>query len=162
MTVRPATEADLPRISEIWAPVIRDTTITFASDERPPEAVGRIIADRRAAGYEFFVAEVDGRVAGFVTYAQFRGGNGYVNSMEHSIILAPEAWGRGAGRALMAAVEGHARDRGAHTMVAVVSGENPAGVAFHAACGYQTQGTLREVGRKFGRWLDAVFMVKVL
>jgi phosphinothricin acetyltransferase len=162
MIVRPAAETDLARISEIWAPVIHDSTITFASDDRPPEAVARLISDRRAAGHEFFVAEVEGRVAGFATYAQFRGGNGYVTSMEHSIILAPEARGRGAGRALMRAVETHARDRGAHTMVAVVSAENPAGVAFHAACGYQTQGTLREVGRKFGRWLDAVFMVKIL
>ncbi|MFM2355550.1 MAG: hypothetical protein RLZZ528_1286 [Pseudomonadota bacterium] len=162
MNIRPAEDRDHGPISEVWAPVIRDTTVTFASDERPPAAVAKLVADRRAAGYEFFVAEVDGRVAGFATYAQFRGGNGYVTSMEHSIILAPEAWGRGVGRALMQAVETHARERGAHTMVAVVSAENPAGVAFHAACGYETQGTLREVGRKFGRWLDAVFMVKVL
>lgn len=162
MIVRPASDADLPEIAAIWAPIIRDTTITFASDERPPEVLAALVADRRAAGREFFVAEDAESILGFATYAQFRGGNGYITSMEHTIILAPEASGRGVGRALMRAVEDHARAGGAHTMVGVVSAENEPGIAFHAACGYADCGRLPEVGRKFGRYLDAVMMVKVL
>lgn len=162
MTIRPACDDDLETVAAIWAPVIRDTTITFASDARPPSVLAALIADRRAQGREFFVAEVAGQVAGFASYAQFRAGNGYLTSMEHTIILAPAAQGKGIGRALMAAVEDHARAGGAHTMVAVVSGENAAGVAFHAALGYRNHGTLPQVGAKFGRYLDAVFMVKIL
>ena len=162
MIVRPAGPGDLGAIAAIWAPVVAETTIIFASDPRPPARVAEIIAERRKGGTEFFVAETGGRVVGFATYSQFRGGNGYLTSMEHSIIVAPEGQGKGAGRALMEAVEDHARNRGAHTMVAVVSGENEAGVAFHAAIGYREYGRLPEVGRKFGRWLDAVFMLKIL
>jgi L-amino acid N-acyltransferase len=160
--VRPATDVDMDQVAAIWEPILRDTTITFASDIRTPETLCRMAADRRADGREFFVAADGTRVLGFATYGQFRGGNGYVTSMEHTVILAPRAQGRGVGRALMTAVEDHARDRGAHTMVAVVSGENPEGIAFHKALGYVDHGTLPQVGRKFGRYLDAVFMVKIL
>lgn len=162
MAIRPVRAGDLDAVAAIWAPVIRDTTITFASDQRPPAVLEAMIADRRAKGHEFFVAEEAGQVLGFASYAQFRAGNGYLTSMEHTIILAPEAQGRGVGRALMAAVEDHARAGGAHTMVAVVSAENEAGVAFHLACGYGEHGRLPQVGAKFGRFLDAVFMVKIL
>ncbi len=160
--VRPATDADLPQVAAIWAPILRDTTITFASDARPSAVLARMVADRRKGGYEFLVAAEGGRVLGFATYSQFRAGNGYATSMEHTVILAPDASGRGVGRALMLAVEDHARGRGAHTMVAVVAGENAEGVAFHKAVGYREHGRLPEVGTKFGRFLDAVFLVKIL
>lgn len=162
MIVRPATDGDMDQVAAIWEPVLRDTTITFASDIRTPATLVRMAADRRADGREFFVAADGPNILGFATYGQFRGGDGYVTSMEHTIILAPGAQGRGVGRALMRAVEDHARAGGAHTMVAVVSSENPEGVAFHKALGYADQGTLPQVGRKFGRYLDAVFLVKIL
>lgn len=162
MIVRPVDDSDLAQVAAIWAPIIADTTITFASDRRTPETLAAMVAERRAAGREFLVAVDGATVLGFASYAQFRAGNGYLTSMEHTIILAPDARGRGVGRALMRAVEDHARAGGAHTMVAVVSGENAGGVAFHAACGYRDCGTLPQVGAKFGRYLDAVMMVKVL
>ena len=160
--IRPAVLSDHPAILDIWTPFYRETTVTFASEEKTPETLVDYIDGRRAKGREFFVAEIDGRVLGFASYDQFRGGDGYVHAMEHTIILAPEAAGRGAGRALMAAVEDHARRGGAHTMVAGVSGENAAGIAFHAALGYDHVGTLPQSGRKFGRWLDLVLMQKIL
>ncbi|MBT9384593.1 GNAT family N-acetyltransferase [Pseudooceanicola sp. CBS1P-1] len=160
--IRPATLADHPRILEIWHPVYRDTTITFASVEKTPETLVTYIDSRRAAGREFFVAEVDGQVLGFATYDQFRGGDGYAWAMEHTIILSPEGRGHGLGRALMGAVEDHARAAGAHVMIAGVSGENPVGVAFHAAVGYEETGRMPQVGRKFDRWLELVLMQKFL
>ena len=162
VTIRPAAEDDLDQVAAIMAPILSGSTSTFASDERPAAVFSSLIADRRALGHDFFVAADGPRVLGFATYAQFRAGNGYATSMEHTVILAPDAQGRGLGRRLMAVVEDHARSRGAHTMVAVVSGENDAGIAFHAALGYRNCGTLPEVGRKFGRYLDAVMMVKIL
>lgn len=160
--IRPATPADYPAILDIWTPVIRDTTITFASELKTPATLAEYVEGRRARGREFLVAEVGGQLAGFATYDQFRGGDGYVHAMEHSIILGPAARGRGLGRTLMAAIEDHARARGAHTMVAGVSGENTAGIAFHAAIGYVHCGTMPQSGRKFGRWLDLVLMQKIL
>jgi phosphinothricin acetyltransferase len=82
--------------------------------------------------------------------------------MEHTIQLAPGASGRGHGRALMRAVEDHARMGGAHSMFAGVSGENPEGRAFHARLGYAETAVLPAVGWKFGRWMDLVLMQKFL
>ena len=162
MQIRPATPEDLPEILEFWNPLIRETTVTFSSEEKTLEGLGRMITTRRDAGREFLVADDAGQVLGLVTYDQFRGGNGYRHAMEHTIILSEAARGRGVGRALMAAIEAHARRGGAHTMVAGVSAENEAGVSFHLALGYETVGRLPQSGRKFGRWLDLVLLQKIL
>lgn len=105
----PRYTTDLPDVLAFWNPMIRDTTVTFSSEEKTLASLSAMIAARRAAGQEFFVAEDAGRVLGFVTYGQFRSGNGYVHAMEHTIILAPEARGMGLGRTLMATLEDHAR-----------------------------------------------------
>ncbi|MCE5971904.1 N-acetyltransferase family protein [Sinirhodobacter sp. WL0062] len=162
MIIRPATPADYDAILAFWNPVIRDTTVTFSSEEKTGDSLGAMIAARRDAGQEFLLAEEAGQVLGFVTYGQFRGGNGYRHAMEHTIILAPEARGRGAGRALMDALEAHARAGGVHIMMGGISAENAAGVAFHAAVGYVEVGRVREAGRKFDRWIDLVLMQKIL
>ena len=159
--IRPATPGDIPALLALWNPIIRDTTVTFSSEEKTVETLGAMIAERRAAGREFFVADTGG-LTGFATYSQFRGGNGYVHAMEHTIILAPGAWGKGIGRALMARVEDHARQGGAHLLVAGVSGENTAAIAFHDRIGFATAGRIPEAGRKFDRWLDLILMTKFL
>jgi phosphinothricin acetyltransferase len=159
--VRPFVSADAGAVLAIWNPIIRDTTVTFSSEQRTVDSLSTMIAERRAAGREFFVAEIGG-LLGFATYSQFRGGNGYLHAMEHTVILAPESRGKGAGRALMTAIEDHARAGGAHTLLAGVSGENAEGVAFHARMGFRTVATIPEVGRKFGRWLDLILMMKIL
>lgn len=162
MNIRPARPEDYPSICALWNPVIRDTTTIFHSEERDSAKVHEIVEARRRDGHEFFVAVAEGRLLGFATYAQFRGGNGYRHALEHSIILDPAAWGRGVGRALMTRLEGHARDGGGHTLYAGVSGENAAGIAFHEKLGFKTIATLPEAGRKFDRWLDLVLMMKFL
>lgn len=159
--IRPAADADHAAILRIWNRVIRETTIIFAAQERDETGLAALIAERRAAGFEFLVAEAGG-IAGFASYAQFRGGDGYRTAMEHTVMLAPEARGRGIGRALMAAVEAHARARGAHTLHAGVSGENAAGIRFHERIGFRTVAVVPEVGRKFDRFLDLVLMQKML
>lgn len=160
--IRPARAEDAEGIAAIWNPVIRDTTIIFASTERPPAEVAAIIAERQAGGHGFWVAEEDGAILGFATYFPFRAGTGYARTKEHTILLAPHTHGRGIGRALMAAVEDHARAAGAHSIYAGVSGENAQGIAFHAALGYETAAILTEAGFKFGRWLDLHLMRKFL
>ena len=162
MTIRPATAADAAAIAAIWNPVIRDTEITFNAVEKSARDIAQMIADKAALGHGFLLAEDAGNIAGFATYGQFRAGIGYRHTMEHTVVLAPHAHGKGIGRAMMRAVEDHARDAGAHTMFAGVSSGNPAGVAFHAALGYQHVATLTEVGRKFDRWFDLHLMQKRL
>jgi phosphinothricin acetyltransferase len=159
--IRRATAADAAAIAVLWNPWIRDTAVTFNSAEKAPGDVAAMIRERDRLGHATFIAEAD-TLLGFVSYAQFRGGIGYATCMEHSVILAPEARGQGAGRALMQAAEDHARTAGAHQMIGGVSGENAAGIAFHAALGYAHVATIREAGFKFGRFMDLVLMQKFL
>jgi phosphinothricin acetyltransferase len=139
--------------------VIDNTTITFTSERKTVQYVRDDIAARGAA---FQVVELDGEAAGYASYFPFRNGPGYARTKEHSISLAPRARGKGAGRALMAALEAEARREGVHSLWAGVSAENPSGRAFHAAIGYTEIATLSEVGFKFGRWIDLVLMQKKL
>jgi phosphinothricin acetyltransferase len=149
---------DAPGIAAIWNHYIRETTITFTSTEKTPEEIAALIQSRPA----FFVVDGERGIAGFATYAQFRGGDGYARCMEHTIQLAPSARGSGLGRSLLSAVEDHARNGGAHSIFAGVSAENAAGLAFHRRMGYEATWTLPQTGWKFGRWLDLVLMQKFL
>lgn len=160
--IRAATSADATGIAAIWNPVIRDTAITFNSAEKTVADIAGLILSRTSDGHAFLVAEDGGRIAGFATYAQFRGGIGYARTMEHTILLAPTAQGRGLGRALLTAIEDHARAAGALSLFAGVSAENPAGRAFHARLGFAEVAILQRVGFKFGRSMDLVLMQKFL
>ena len=159
MIVRAAREEDAPAIVALWNSFVRDSAVTFTTAEKSVEGIAADIAMR---GPAFQVAVDDDTFLGFATYFPFRNGPGYAYTTEHSIMLNPAARGRGAGRALMAALEDVARSEGVHSLFAGVSGENPEGVAFHAALGFTEVARLPEVGRKFDRWMDLVLMQKRL
>ena len=162
-TIRPVSLQDVPEIVALWNPWILETAITFNPVAKTPEDITALIDSRAAAGHGFFVARApDGQLLGFAGYSQFRGGEGYARSMEHTVILSPAARGLGLGRALMREIEDHARAAGHHLMIAGVTGENPKGRAFHEAIGYQLWGTIPGAGYKFGRHMDLWLLGKVL
>ena len=138
--------------------MIEGSLATFNSVPKPEAEVAALLEARPGA---FFVAEAGG-VAGFATFWQFRPGSGYARTMEHTVVLAAEARGRGLGRMLMEAVLDAARARGAHVMVAAITGDNPGGVAFHAAMGFERAGLMPQVGWKDGAWRDLVLMQRLL
>lgn len=156
--IRPARASDAPALWRVWTPVIRETTAIFHTTERSEEEIAALTE----AGDPFLVWDEGGEATGFARLFPFRAGNGYAQAVEHTILLAPAAQGKGKGRALMEALMAEARARGKHTMWGAVSAENGAGIAFHRACGFAEAGRLREVGRKFGRWLDLVLMGRAL
>ena len=156
--IRPATPTDAPAIAAIWNHYILHTTVTF----NPGPKSAADVAALTQAPHAFLVAEEAGRILGFARHAQFRTGQGYARTAEHTILLAPEATGRGHGRALLSAILEDAAARGIGAMIAGVSAENAAGQAFHAAMGFATVGRLPDVGWKAGRWLDLVLMQKRL
>jgi phosphinothricin acetyltransferase len=161
-TIRHAEPGDASAIADVWNPVIRDTLITFNSVERSADEIAAMIAANRADGHAWLVVTEEGGMIGFASFSQFRKGVGYARTMEHTVILAPQAWGRGIGRRLMDALAEEARTRGMHSLIGGVSAANTPGIEFHARIGFTEVGRLPEVGWKFGRWLDLVLMQKRL
>lgn len=160
MRIRTANLRDARGICDIWNSVIRDTLITFTTEEKNPDAVA---ADIAARGPAYVVAERDaGRIAGFATYGAFRSGPGYAFTREHTVMLAPDARATGTGRALMDALENVALSENVHSLIGGISGENPGGVAFHRSIGFHEAGRVPECGFKAGRWIDLVLMQKIL
>ena len=162
MTIRTARPEDADQIAAFWNPLIEQTTITFTTEPKSPVAIAADIAAKADTGLPYLALEISGRVVGFATYAQFRGGPGYRHTMEHSIILAPEVRSAGYGRALMQAVAAHARQNKVHSLMAGISGENTQAVAFHKKCGFETVGTVPQAGWKFGRWINLILMQKLI
>lgn len=160
--IRPATAADAPALAALLNHWIKHTAVTFNPVPKTEADILDMIAAKAIAGHAFLVAEDDGTVVGQASYGQFRGGQGYRTCMEHSISLLPSTPRKGLGRALMTAIEGHARSQGAHQMIAGVSGENPQGRAFHERLGYRVIAIVPEAGFKFGRYMDLVLMQKFL
>lgn len=158
MIIRRANNADALAICGVLNPIIRDTTISFKP--KPYEEEDALVLIRTAKA--IFVAEYDGSVLGMASYDQFRKGLGYGRTMEHTIVLAPEARGLGVGRQLMAAIEEDARANQVGSLWAGVSAENPNGIAFHTRVGFEEVARLPKVGFKFGRWLDLILMRKWL
>jgi phosphinothricin acetyltransferase len=159
VTIRQAAPQDAEAIVGLLRPIVRDTTITFTTTEKTAEMVRAEIKER---GPAYQVAVLDGVVVGFATFFPFRSGPGYARTQEHTIILSPSAHGKGMGKALMDRLCDVARDQGVNSLIAGVSGENAAGVAFHAAVGFKETTRLPEVGYKFGRYIDLVLMQKFL
>jgi phosphinothricin acetyltransferase len=155
--IRLAAPSDAAALHAIWTPVIRETTHIFHTTERSEQEIAAL-----TEGPDPFLVWDEGGVLGFARCFPFRAGNGYTPTVEHTILLAPEAQGRGIGRALLDALAQAAAAQGKHTMWGAISAENAAGIAFHEACGFATYGRLPEVGRKFGRWLDLVLMGRQL
>jgi L-amino acid N-acyltransferase YncA len=162
--IRSATVLDAKSIADIWNPWILATAVTFNAVEKHPDDVAALIVSRTTAGHGFLLAtdDDDGTLLGFATYAQFRAGVGYARTMEHSIILAPQARGKGLGRALLSAIEKHATEEGAHQILAGVSSENADGLRFHLAMGYAECARIRDAGHKFDRYMDLVLLQKFL
>ncbi|MBP9183424.1 MAG: N-acetyltransferase [Fuscovulum sp.] len=157
--IRPARPEDAAAIAALLNHWIANTAITFTPTPKTAGDIADQIAAKAAAGHGFFVAVEDGALLGQASYGQFRAGAGYATCMEHSISLAR---GQGLGRALLQAVEDHARTGGAHQMIAGVSGENPEGRAFHDRMGYRLVATVPQAGFKFGRFMDLWLMQKFL
>ena len=160
--IRDATEADLPDILEITNEAIANTVAVWTLAPTTLAARRDWLNDRRARGFPVLVAQAGGSVIGFASFGDFRPWEGYLHSVEHSLYVRPEAQGRGVGKALLAALIHRATVMGKHVMIGGIEAGNAASVALHRRAGFEDAGTLREVGRKFDRWLDLLFMQKIL
>jgi L-amino acid N-acyltransferase YncA len=161
MQICDATEADLPGILTIYNQVIATSNAVYTETPATLEDRQTWFAARRASNYPVLVA-VENTVLGFASFGDFRPWPGYALSLEHSVYVHQDARGRGVGSALMRRLIDDARTLGKHVMIGGIDGENAASIALHARLGFTEAGRLREVARKFGHWLDLVFMQRVL
>ena len=164
MLVRTAAEADLPGMLAIYNEIIRSSTAVYTEEEATLEDRRAWLANRTAQGYPVLAATDagDGSVLGYSTFGDFRPWPGYRRTVEHSVYVRADARGRGVGAALVEPLFGLAAALGKHVMVAGIDAANPASIRLHERLGFEQVGTLREVGTKFGRWLDLVFMQRFL
>ncbi len=161
-TIRSATPADAPALVAIYAHHVAHGTASFDTEAPPAAVMADKIAKHLAHGWPFLVAEVDGAVAGYAYASQFRPRPAYAHACEDSIYIAPGHQGQGVGRSLLTELVVRAETAGFRQMLAVIGGGEPASVALHAALGFAQAGRMRSVGRKFGRWLDTVYMQRAL
>ena len=163
MEIRAATEADLPAVLEIYNDVIATSTAVYAVVPASLDERRAWLRTRREAGYPVLVAGGAGSVLGFASFGEFRGAwNGYRYTVEHSVHVRATERGRGIGRQLVEALFPLAAGLGKHVMVGGIDAANAASIRFHRRLGFEQAAHFREVGRKFGRWLDLVFMQRPL
>lgn len=163
MTIRPAREDDLSGILAIYNEVVRTSTAVYTEQEATLESRRLWLRDRQALGYPVLVAEDDaGGIAGFSSFGDFRPWPGYRHTVEHSVYLREDCRGRGLGGALITPLFDEAVRLGKHVMIAGIDAANPASLRLHDKLGFTRVGRMSEVGTKFGRWLDLVFMQRIL
>lgn len=162
MNIRDATDTDLRAIVDIFNHAVRETTAVFSTVEATIDTRAQWMTARRGEGFPVLVAEADGAVVGFASYGAFRSFPGYRLTVEHSVYVGPSAQRHGVGRQLLAALIAHAQAAGFHVMVGGIDADNTASLALHRALGFEETGRMAEVGAKFGRWLNLVFMQRRL
>ncbi|TDD80878.1 N-acetyltransferase family protein [Actinomadura darangshiensis] len=157
VVVRPGRVADAESIRTIRNDAIEHTTAIWTTVKQTPEdaaAWWAELIERRAA----FVAEAGGEVLGYASWTQWRPKEGYRFTVENSVYVLPGHQGEGIGGRLMRTLIAAARESGAHVMLADIEAGNTASIALHKRLGFETAGTLREIGTKFGRRLDLTIM----
>ena len=137
---------------------MRHGTASFDSEGPSAEQWAAKIADVQARGWPFLVVEEEGAVVAYAYATQFRDRQAYARTCENSIYVAKDAIRKGIGSALLADLIEAARASGFHQMIAVIGGGELASVALHAKLGFIERGRMKDVGFKFGRTLDTVYM----
>jgi len=159
--LRLARPDDADAILEIYNAEVLGSTVTF--DLRP-----RSLAEQqewlaaRAGALAVVVAEEDGEVGGFASLSLYRDRPGYSTTVEDSVYVHADRRGTGLGRALLNEIVDVATRQGFHTVMARIVGHHEASIELHRSLGFEVVGVEREVGRKFGKWLDVVLMQRML
>jgi phosphinothricin acetyltransferase len=162
LTTRLAERRDADAIREIYNREVLGSTVTFDLVARTLDEQIEWL-DEHSGGHPAIVAvDDDGTVVGFAAISPWRPRPAYSPTVEDSVYVH-EGWrGRGVGRLLLEELVRLAGAHGFHSVMARIVGGHEASIALHATCGFETAGVEREVGRKFGKWLDVVLMQRML
>jgi L-amino acid N-acyltransferase len=157
MLVRAAVPTDLPGILAIYNDVIANSTAVYAL-----APVTAWFEGRRAQGYPVLVAAAGPEVVGFSSFGDWRAWPGYRFTVEHSVYVAADRQRHGIGPRLTEALFPIAAGLDKHVMLGGIDAANAASIEFHQRLGFTQVAHFHEVGHKFGRWLDLVFMQRML
>ena len=153
-----AAHADFPEILAIYNEVIRNSTAVYQEAEYSHERGASWFDTKLASGFPFVVARDASGVTGFGSFGEFRAWPCYRHSVEHSVHVRADRRGLGIGRKLVVDLMGRAAAMRKHVMVAGIDADNTVSIGLHQSLGFINVGHFHQVGFKFGRWLDLVFL----
>ncbi len=152
---------DAPAIAHIYNRYVLETTVSFEFEALSVEEMRQRIAEI-SADHPYFVYECGGQVCGYCCAHLWRERKGYRHTMETTLYVADEYHHKGIGAQLLTRLVEACRAKGYRALIACITGENEASIAFHSRFGFKQVSLFRQVGRKFDRWLDVVDMELML
>lgn len=159
--LRPATESDLVAINDIYNHYVLHSTCTYQEQIEPIESRRQWFA-RHGQLHPVIVAQIDNQIVGWGSLSPYHARSAYRFTVENSVYVHHQFQRRGIGSKILQSLIESAQPLGHHAMIAAIDSEQTASVAFHARFGFQTVGQMKQVGYKFGRWLDVVYMQLLL
>ena len=160
--IRTAAREDIQAILQIVNYSILNKTSNYLYSEQTIADQTKWYEDKTSKNYPIIVAESNGAIIGFGTYGTFREKIGYQFTVEHSVYVSNEYIGKGIGSKLLTELIKMAKPAGYHTMIGGIDAANTDSIAFHKKFGFVETAVLKEVGFKFGKWLDLQFMQLIL
>ena len=156
--LRPAAESDLVAINDIYNYYVLHSTCTYQEEPEPLEGRRRWFNYHGDKHPVIVAAAADGQVVGWGSLSPFHERSAYRRTVENSIYIHHQYHRRGVGSLLLRELIVHARKLGHRVIIAGIDGEQTASVAFHSKFHFEKAGQLKQVGFKFGRWLDVIYM----
>ena len=156
--INDAFRQDFAEILAIYNEVIRNSTAVFAEVELTAERGAAWFDTKIASGFPLLVARDESGITGFGSFGEFRAWPCYRHSVEHSVHVRADRRGLGIGRKLVTELMARASAMHKHVMIAGIDADNAASIKLHQSLGFMNVGHFHEVGFKFGRWLDLVFL----
>src|SRR4030095_3632639 len=156
--IREAIESDLPQLLIIYNEIILNTTAVYDYEPHTMEMRRQWFDAKKVQGFPVFVAEESERILGFSSIGPFRAWAAYKYSVENSVYVAANARGQGIGKLLLAPLIDAAGKLNLHTIIAGIDATNEASLRLHKRFGFEEVAHFKEVGWKFGRWLDLKFL----
>jgi L-amino acid N-acyltransferase len=160
--IRPALEQNLEAMLEIYNDVIVNTTAVYDYQPHTLDMRRQWFRIKEAQGFPVFVAVENGKVVGFSSIGPFRTWAAYKYSVENSVYVAADQRGKGIGKLLIAPLIQAAEQLHMHTIIAGIDATNEASIMLHRSFGFKEVAHFKQVGYKFGRWLDLTFMQLLL
>lgn len=161
LNIRPARHGDIQAITEIYNEAILTTTATFDLEVKSIDDRSQWFAEHNDR-YPVLVAEIDGVVVGYSCLTRWRTRPAYDRTVESSFYVKQEHRGKGIGRQLKIAIVDEAIRLGYHTIIAGVAGGSDASLHLNQSLGFEIVGTFKQVGFKFGKWLDVTYLQKIV